>query len=272
MEEVTQALSQSTLEAAAAAEEGGMPIEPSSPAITFSYLFVPTEDGEIQQRQGDGTKAVTDFVDDVKPQLIAACKEANHTAALRQKLESGQVSIDALAESDMVRLSSELEILTIVLPTKTNGMVSVSLYFNPHAVVVNSRATALAHACGHTQSEVRGDAFMSRVIDDEVADIWKRIDITAAEFTPDAVWVSNARLQGGGGGNGGAGSSVQSTIAGAGDMSDYAIRQALQSDEQKAEALQKKAAAKKMKAKPNESCPCKSGKKYKKCHGDPRNK
>lgn len=146
-----------------------------------------------------------------------------------------------------MQLAGSVEIIAMTVPTQLNGNVSVSMYFNRHAEEINVRATQLAHGCGHTQAVIRGDAMISRVIDDEVKDIWCRIDITVEEAAHDAPWVNACRKKNGGGGHGGSGSSVSSSL------------------NSMANGGAKPKPAKKIK--PNETCPCGSGKKYKKCHG-----
>jgi hypothetical protein len=80
---------------------------------------------------------------------------------------------------------------------------------------LNTRATALMLACGHTlpdahenedgkPSGVYGDVFIGRCIDDEARDIWERLDITPNEVQgdlEDKEWCRIARRKGGGGGH-----------------------------------------------------------------------
>ena len=153
-----------------------------------------------------------DFCEDIKPFLMA--EESPATAALKGKLSAGELSLDALNQSQMLQLSGSVEIMALTVPSVANHSTSVSMYFNLHAPSENVRATRLAHACGHTQAAIRGDAFVSRVIDDEPGDIWKRIDILEPEVAPDAQWVIGSRRKGMGGGHGGAGSSVSGTLMG----------------------------------------------------------
>ena len=47
-----------------------------------------------------------------------------------------------------------------------------------------------------------GDVFVGRAHDDEVADIWQRVDFTIAEANPRSKWCDVARQPGGGGGGG----------------------------------------------------------------------
>ncbi len=81
-----------------------------------------------------------------------------------------------------------------------------------------SRATELLVACGHNISSepspnrtaigaappggVCGDVFVGRCHDDEIADIWERVDFTVEDANPRSEWCDVARQPGGGGGGG----------------------------------------------------------------------
>merc|ERR1712054_408201 len=109
-----------------------------------------------------------------------------------------------------MQLSGSLEILALTVPTQTNEYTAVSMYYNQNAAAVNERASALAHACGHKKAVIKGDAFVSRIIDNEVADVWKRIDIDLCELDPRAEWVLHAQKLHKGGGSG---ASLSGTMA-----------------------------------------------------------
>mmetsp|Transcript_646 Transcript_646/g.1173 ORF Transcript_646/g.1173 Transcript_646/m.1173 type:complete len:231 (+) Transcript_646:221-913(+) len=82
-----------------------------------------------------------------------------------------------------------------------------------------SRATELLVACGHNVTTehspstmsigaappggICGDAFVGRCHDDELADIWERVDFTIDDANPRAEWCDVARRPGGGGSSGG---------------------------------------------------------------------
>lgn len=73
---------------------------------------------------------------------------------------------------------------------------------------LNSRAMDLMRACGHAVTEsspnaVRGDVFVGRYHDDEMKDIWTRLDFTVDDVDSNSEWCKNARKGGGGGGLGG---------------------------------------------------------------------
>ncbi|OEU23561.1 hypothetical protein FRACYDRAFT_223813 [Fragilariopsis cylindrus CCMP1102] len=138
--------------------------------------------------------------------------------------------------------SSACEITCLTIPTPVNGQTAVSMYGDDTArtknLPYNVRATKLMMAAGHAfpqsatsanagganniindesndgkQNGIYGDVFVGRCIDDEVKDIWERIDIVPAEVGGDGnteqqllnqiEWCKVARKKGGGGGQGG---------------------------------------------------------------------
>ena len=227
-------------------------------AKTFSYVLISADTSiALEQRSGDATKAVTDFADDIRADLVP--KEGDPSAMLQKQVAAGEIPPELLAQLDVFALSGSSEILALTIPTAGNQSTSVSMYHNLHATEANPRATQLARSCGHARAEVRGNAMISRIIDNEKADVWKRVDITVEEATPDSQWVVDCARKGMGGGHGGAGSSVAASLAGMsgpGQAGGQAVQQLAQGMK-----------AHKMKAKPNEKCPCGSGTKFKKCHG-----
>jgi hypothetical protein len=102
--------------------------------------------------------------------------------------------------------STSCEITAVVVPTKANNFIGISMYSDDKAVAkrlpVNQRATTLSKNCGHALAEIRGDVFISRYHDDEMADIWERINFTIADASPRAKWMKKAIQKGGGGGSG----------------------------------------------------------------------
>jgi hypothetical protein len=110
------------------------------------------------------------------------------------------------------------EIIALTVPTDLNHYEAVSLYGDDHArnlgLPFNTRATSVMLACGHTfpatsentdgkPSGIYGDVFIGRCVDDEVRDIWERVDFTASEVegcVEDKEWCRIARRKGGGGG------------------------------------------------------------------------
>jgi hypothetical protein len=87
-----------------------------------------------------------------------------------------------------------LEIVTLGLPTKANGYISVSMYSsgaNTNKAPVNARGTAIAKKCGYPETVVYGDAFIGRVYDNEEEE-WMRRDFLASEAHVNAAWAKAA--------------------------------------------------------------------------------
>jgi hypothetical protein len=126
--------------------------------------------------------------------------------------------------------SASCEITCLTVPTPVNNHRAVSMYGDDNArnkdYVLNKRATALMRACGHAlpadasnedgkPSGVHGDVFIGRCHDNELDDIWERVDLLADEVEGDlenVEWCRNARKKGGGGGHGGAAASLSKTL------------------------------------------------------------
>jgi CS domain len=99
------------------------------------------------------------------------------------------------------------DIMAVTVPTATNDYRGVSLYTgSPPLSTVNERANEILWACGHAvlpeAQRLQGDVFIGRYHDDEAADIWQRLDFTAADVSTTADWCRVARQPGGGGGSG----------------------------------------------------------------------
>jgi len=115
--------------------------------------------------------------------------------------------------------SATCEIIALTVPTPGNNHLAVSLYGGDNARIsdmpLNKRGTALMKSSGHSlpssqqnddgkPSGVYGDVFVGRCVDDEITDVWERVDFTVEDTNPDASWCSLARTKGGGGGRGNA--------------------------------------------------------------------
>ena len=86
----------------------------------------------------------------------------------------------------------------ILLAKKENNWYGVSMYCDDSAgqkenVQINQRASHIMNLCGRPM-EVLGDAFFSASIDDQ-RDLFKRLDLTLSDFSPEAKWVKMAMGQ-----------------------------------------------------------------------------
>ncbi len=117
--------------------------------------------------------------------------------------------------------SATCEITALTVPTALNSYRGVSMYGDDNAkdrdLPFNKRATELLTACGHQSNNVHGDVFVGRYHDNEVEDIWERVDFTEDELKGDLVsqdWIQTAREKGGGGGLGTAAASLSGMMSG----------------------------------------------------------
>jgi len=130
-----------------------------------------------------------------------------------------------MSDDDMINLlrtsyeSTSCEITALTVPTKDNGHRAVSMYGADNArndkLPFNKRATELLVATGHAPpsggkdeegndlpSGVCGDVFVGKCHDDEVGDVWERVDFTVEDADCRSHWCRQARKPGGGGGRG----------------------------------------------------------------------
>ena len=87
------------------------------------------------------------------------------------------------------KAADTMDITLLTTPTAAVGFVSESLYSPAGGQRVNARASALARACGHTDAQIMGDAYLGRCVDDERGDRWFRVSVTTDEAQPSAPWV-----------------------------------------------------------------------------------
>jgi len=111
------------------------------------------------------------------------------------------------------------DIIALTVPTSANKHHAVSMYLNSEAkesnVLKNERAMDLLNICQHSSREIFGDVFVGRCHDDELSDVWERIDFTVDDANPNAEWCHVARQPNGGGGlgaNGGVAHSLTGSL------------------------------------------------------------
>lgn len=117
-----------------------------------------------------------------KEQRLATLK----SQLLSQGIDPATVDSNMLSAGTDVANMNPIEILTLILPTKANDYVGVSMYCDANASVkhrpVNRRATSLARHCGLKELVVVGDAFFGKCFDNEDYE-WERKDLTVEDVT-----------------------------------------------------------------------------------------
>ena len=121
---------------------------------------------------------------------LAAAREAELSASLAQAGMAMPAAALAAAAAAPSRVAVDITLLTV---PHAPAFESVSLYGDPSARAkgrpINARAVALCVAAGHPPTtEIRGDVFLGRCIENDAEDVWERRSIGAAEAVPDAPW------------------------------------------------------------------------------------
>jgi hypothetical protein len=89
------------------------------------------------------------------------------------------------------------DIAALTIPIPTNNYTAVSLYHVGGGGGGNKRATELVVGCGMNMT-ISGDVFVGRCIDNEVGDVWERIDFLTPDVDPSVAWCQQARASTGG--------------------------------------------------------------------------
>jgi hypothetical protein len=166
---------------------------------------------------------------DQKAQLVQQIRQEYSSSYSHQFKDMDDDALLNLYKS--THASATCEIICLTVPTPLNGYKAVSMYGDDNArnknYPLNQRATDLMKACGHAlpsdgsnedgkPSGIYGDVFVGRCHDNEVEDIWERVDITSEEVEGDleqVEWCRIAKKKGGGGGHGGSSAaSLSSTL------------------------------------------------------------
>ncbi|KAG2482944.1 hypothetical protein HYH03_018169 [Edaphochlamys debaryana] len=185
-------------------------VPPQAPRVRYVYVPAdntePISEREIEVPEG---REVECLLDTLKAhfRLSGGTKTAAQLAAQREQLiaqvgpQAAALSADMLAAALDMQMVESVPLLT---NTPASGYVGVNLYCDDQAQVkelpLNARASAISDCCGRPL-QVRGDAFVARVFDNE--DHFVRLDLGLGEVTSSAPWVAAAaaqaaaRLQGG---------------------------------------------------------------------------
>lgn len=195
---------------------------------SFKFVFIPCDATKpIEEREGQDGGLTNDFLiqhakkyfaeesstsggdassndahidaQQVRQQIIAAGGDSEQ---LRNMDDSSLIDLITKTQSQ-----TSCEITALTIPTPDNKFEAVSLYGDDHArnkkLPLNDRASALGKGCGHSALEIHGDVFVGRCVDNEVGDVWKRVNFRVDETDQESEWCLIARRSGGGGSNGG---------------------------------------------------------------------
>ncbi|KAG1678590.1 hypothetical protein FOA52_012597 [Chlamydomonas sp. UWO 241] len=170
-------------------------------APRFKYVYIPANSGdEMVEREMEVPegKDVECFLDSVKAHLLRAGGTKNEAMRAAQKeqllaqLGPQAASIDVAVLENAMNIQM-VENIALLPNSKETDFVGVNMYCDDQAQIkqldLNPRASQVAMACGK-RLEVRGDAFLARVFDNE--DDFKRLDLGLAEVSSSAAWVKQA--------------------------------------------------------------------------------
>ena len=173
---------------------------------TFTYVLIPADDEEpmqersmkepedLEQNIGCLTKTLQKYYRDYASGQTEEGKEAL-IEATRQQLKKQQPEATP-DEGLMSRLaeSQTVDIVQLRPATESAGWLGVNMYVDDKGVSKNSpsnrRASAMCTECG-IPTDVRGDAFIARLWDDQEG--FKRHSILITELSSDASWVLSAK-------------------------------------------------------------------------------
>ena len=173
--------------------------------MDFTYVLCPADTSKaVQEFQASKRGGLTDDA------LRQAAEKQFSGAGLNKSRQKAEVArqmqekgMDASAIEKSLRdfgdnLAGNVEIITLCLPTEASGFQSVSLYCDGNSSFrddgsnrPNTRATALAQACGYKDMTIMGDCFIGKALDDERVE-WERLDFTATDVSINASWVTLA--------------------------------------------------------------------------------
>eukprot|EP00559_Dactyliosolen_fragilissimus_P001191 CAMPEP_0184863144 /NCGR_PEP_ID=MMETSP0580-20130426/9303_1 /TAXON_ID=1118495 /ORGANISM="Dactyliosolen fragilissimus" /LENGTH=379 /DNA_ID=CAMNT_0027361279 /DNA_START=63 /DNA_END=1199 /DNA_ORIENTATION=- len=204
----------------------------------------------LQKRTKDGKESSTpsSMLENASPEerqsLINTFRQKYSQYSSLGSTQSQQPTLNDDVILSMIKQSSSsatCDILALTVPTQQNAYKAVSMYVDDMAqaraqakpqnesdiadtnmtdfpIVLNQRASLLLKACGHampTPNGVYGDVFVGRCHDDEMGDVWERIDFVVQDATIEMMadhttrdrkesipkWCIDARKRGGGGGS-----------------------------------------------------------------------
>jgi hypothetical protein len=174
----------------------------------FGYLLVPAHaSAAVTTIRSSKEGGLTDDALRKRAELYFGSQSLNKTSQqleVANQLKEGGMSDSAVKEAMAQfgdKMAGQIEIITLCLPTPENNYRSVSIYCDGNnrfrtsggADQVNTRATALAQACGHKDVAVMGECFIGRAHDDERVE-WERLDFTEEDLSLTSAWVVQTAL------------------------------------------------------------------------------
>mmetsp|Transcript_9973 Transcript_9973/g.29916 ORF Transcript_9973/g.29916 Transcript_9973/m.29916 type:complete len:352 (-) Transcript_9973:950-2005(-) len=170
---------------------------------SYKIVYVPADTSEPLQEwtiKSSEEKLLESLLDRLKAHFKAtgpkktAEQEAQQHKELMKSLPEG-TKVDAA----MLRVATNMQMvenIALLANAPEYGFVGVNLYVDDQGSIkqlpLNLRASDIANVAGKPM-EVRGDAFLARVLDDGEA--FDRLDLTVSEVSSSARWVKDAAEQ-----------------------------------------------------------------------------
>ena len=175
---------------------------------SFKYVYIPTdtavamEERVCEYKDGDEGGCLVEVLKAHFRRTGAKDADAAREALRRQLQEQlTKAKSDAVVTDEMLDQIGDMQmvdVVSLINSNKASDFVAVGMYVDDQGVAkeldVNVRATMIADACG-VKTVVRGDAFIARVLENEMADQYERLDFGMADVAPgrDAEWIKKAR-------------------------------------------------------------------------------
>ncbi|OQS07603.1 hypothetical protein THRCLA_00373 [Thraustotheca clavata] len=173
----------------------------------FSIVYIPADDAlEMEEWKIDLPKDVDEQIGCLTERLRAHFKQKTGGAtteeqrgAFRQQILA-QMPKGATMNDEMMAMMLQMDSLVDSVPLIVNSPavqhVGVNMYVDDKGTAknlpINMRASAIAQTCGK-MLEVRGDAFIGRVFDND--DAFVRMNFKLSEINGDAEWIKVAQNQ-----------------------------------------------------------------------------
>eukprot|EP00192_Tetraselmis_astigmatica_P013841 CAMPEP_0117673432 /NCGR_PEP_ID=MMETSP0804-20121206/14473_1 /TAXON_ID=1074897 /ORGANISM="Tetraselmis astigmatica, Strain CCMP880" /LENGTH=306 /DNA_ID=CAMNT_0005482177 /DNA_START=18 /DNA_END=934 /DNA_ORIENTATION=- len=164
---------------------------------SFKYVYIPADVNEpiqeqtLEQPEGKEVECLLDTLN-----RSHGGKSAEQLAAQKQELLKNMPAGTKLDDA-MLSMATSLgmvENIALLNNAKDLGFVGVNMYVDDEGAIknvpFNPRASDIATCCGKPL-QVRGDAFISRIFDNE--DEFSRLDLSISEVSSSADWVKEAK-------------------------------------------------------------------------------
>ncbi|GFR48092.1 hypothetical protein Agub_g9779, partial [Astrephomene gubernaculifera] len=178
-------------------------VPPQAKRVRYVYIpadiHEPLQEREVEVEEGREVESLLDPLKEHFKRAGGVKTEAQREAHRQQLVQ--QVGAEAAAKLSDQMMAAALDIqmvetLPLLVNNPASGYMGVNMYCDDQAQIkeltYNARASQIADCCGRPM-QVRGDAFLSRMFDNE--DSFVRLDLRLGEVSSGAEWVAAAAAQ-----------------------------------------------------------------------------